>query len=119
MNRKRTRIARLLALMLIFALALNGCGGQGTQTAAFAAAPAQTEVPAAAPAQTELPATEPPQTEVPAAEPAEAEVPPLPAHIKDGVSVAAIFADAQAQPIPGPKDAPEGLEPVKADTVWI
>ena len=56
MYRKRTLVALLLALMLVFALALNGCGVQSTQTAAFAAAPAQTEVPAAEPAETEAPA---------------------------------------------------------------
>ena len=39
--------------------------------------------------------------------------------MKEDVTVVAVFAGVKAQPIKGPDDAPEGAEPVKADTIWI
>lgn len=45
--------------------------------------------------------------------------PPLPPQIKDGVSVAAIFAAPEAQPFPASKDEPEDMEPIMVDTVWV
>ena len=44
---------------------------------------------------------------------------PMPPHIKDGVSVVAIFADAEVNPIEGPEDAPEDMEPIMADAILL
>lgn len=47
------------------------------------------------------------------------DAPPLPPHIKDGVSVVAIFAAAGVHPIQGPDGAPEDREPVLADAILL
>ena len=46
-------------------------------------------------------------------------LPVIPFSKDEGVTVAAVFAGVEVQEIPGPDDAPEGLEPVRVDTICI